>query len=187
MFSLFAFTFPLALDPIRDEDLWNFVFFIFFLTFVLPALNMGFFKAFGRIKSYAMEEKNERIMPFTFIAILYCMVTYLFYSRTQVSLSDNFLKFMIIIDALVVLATVVTIFYKISVHSLAIWGFIGILFPLHKVTDSGVLFYPLLISIVLAGVIMSARLRLNVHTPREVMVGGMLGFAMSFICMNILF
>ena len=134
-----------------------------------------------------MEQREERIIPFSFIAILYSVLTYLFYSRTRIGLNDNLLKFLIIIDALVIVATLVTIFYKVSVHSLAIWGLIGILLPLNKVSEDGALLYPTLVSIVVAGLVMTARLQLNSHTPREVMVGGMLGFAVSFGAMITLF
>lgn len=134
-----------------------------------------------------MEQREERIIPFSFIAILYSVLTYLFYSRTRIGLNDNLLKFLIIIDALVIVATLVTIFYKVSVHSLAIWGLIGILLPLNKVSEDGALLYPTLVSIVVAGLVMTARLQLNAHTPREVMVGAMLGFAVSFVAMITLF
>jgi len=180
MFALFSLSFPAGLDPLKEDGYWNFVFLIFCVTFLLPALNIGIFKTFGSIKSLAMEDREERIIPFSFISILYGVLTYLFYSRTRIGLNDNLLKFLIIIDVLVVVATIVTIFYKVSVHSMAIWGLIGILLPLNKVSEDGGLLYPTLISIVVAGLVMTARLQLNTHTPREVMVGGMLGFAVSF-------
>lgn len=187
MFGLFAFSLPAGLDPLKEDGYLNFVFLIFCVTFLLPALNIGIFKTFGSIKSLAMEERQERIIPFSFIAILYTAVTYLFYSRTRISLNDNLLKFLIIIDVLVIVATLVTIFYKVSVHSMSIWALIGILLPLNKVSEDGALFYPTLTFIVVAGMVMTARLQLNAHTPREVMVGGMLGFATGFAAMIILF
>jgi hypothetical protein len=187
MFGLFTFSLPAGLDPLKEDGHLNFVFLIFCVTFLLPALNIGIFKTFGSIKSLAMEERQERIIPFSFIAILYVAVTYLFYSRTRVGLNDNLLKFLIIIDALVIVATLVTIFYKVSVHSMSIWGLLGILLPLNKVSEDGALFYPTLAFIVIAGLVMTARLQLNAHSPREVMVGGMLGFATSFACMVLLF
>jgi hypothetical protein len=187
MFALFTFTLPAGLDPLKEDGHLNFVFLIFCVTFLLPALNIGIFKTFGSIKSLAMEERQERIVPFSFITILYGVVTYLFYSRTRVSLSDNLLKFLIIIDLLVLVATLVTVFYKVSVHSMAIWGLIGILVPLNKVSEDGALFYPTVLSIVIAGIVMTARLQLNAHAPREVMIGGMLGFAISFASMIIMF
>ena len=187
MFGLFAFSLPAGLDPLKEEGHLNFVFLIFCVTFLLPALNIGIFKTFGSIKSLAMEERQERIIPFSFIAILYSVVTYLFYSRTRVSFNDKLLKFFIIIDLLVIVATLVTIFYKVSVHSMSIWGLIGIILPLNKVSEDGGLFFPTLALLVVAGLVMTARLQLNAHTPREVMVGGMLGFAISFASMVVMF
>ncbi len=134
-----------------------------------------------------MEERQERIIPFSFITILYCVVTYLFYSRTRVGWNDNLLKFLIIVDVLVLIATLVTIFYKVSIHSMAIWGLIGILLPLNEASEDGALFYPTLLTIVVAGFVMAARLQLNAHTPREVMIGGSMGFAISFAAMMIMF
>jgi membrane-associated phospholipid phosphatase len=187
LFGLLAFTLPIALDPLKEEGYMNFIFLIFCVTFLFPALNVGIFKSFGSIRTLAMRDRQERILPFSFIAILYVVVTYLFYTRTRIDLNDNLLKFLVIIDALVVVAAVVTFFYKISVHSLGICGLVGILLPLNKISEDGALFYPTIAVILLSGLVMSSRLQLNVHTPREVMMGGVLGFATSFVAMLILF
>ena len=187
LFGLLAFTLPIALDPLKEEGYMNFIFLIFCVTFLFPALNVGIFKSFGSIRTLAMRDRQERILPFSFIAILYVVVTYLFYTRTRIDLNDNLLKFLVIIDALVVVAAVVTFFYKISVHSLGICGLVGILLPLNKISEDGALFYPTIAVILLSGLVMSSRLQLNVHTPREVMMGGVLGFATSFVMMLILF
>ena len=145
------------------------------------------FRIMGTIKSLEMKERRERILPFIFITVLYIAVTYLFYAKPRIGFHDNLLKFMMIIDSLVFVATLTTFFYKVSVHSLAAWGMIGILIPLNKVLEDNTLFYPTLLAIVLTGLVMSARLKLNAHTPREVMVGSVLGFATSFAGMVILF
>jgi cation transport ATPase len=187
LFGLLTFVLPAALDPLKEEGHLNFIFLIFCVTFLFPALNVGIFKTFGSIKTLAMKERQERIIPFSFITILYVVVTYLFYTRTRIGLNDNLLKFLIIIDALVLVATVVTYFYKVSVHSMGICGMIGILLPLNKISEDGALFYPTLATIVLAGGVMSARLQLNAHTPREVMIGAVLGFTTSFLLMFFLF
>lgn len=134
-----------------------------------------------------MRDRHERIIPFSFITILYIVITYLFYTRTRISFNDNLLKFLIVIDALVLVGTIATYFYKVSMHSLGICGLIGILLPLNKISEDGALFYPTIVTIVVAGVVMSARLQLNVHTPREVMIGSVLGFATSFALMFFLF
>jgi membrane-associated phospholipid phosphatase len=82
---------------------------------------------------------------------------------------------------------VVTIFYKISVHSVGIWGLIGILFALNQVSETSLLFLPLIATIVIAGVVMSSRLKLNVHNLTEVVVGSIVGFGTSTVLMTYLF
>jgi len=187
LFGLFAFTLPSAFIPLKEEGHFKFVILIFCVTFLLPALNIGLFKATGAIKSFTMMDRRDRVVPFFFLTVLYCAITYLFYSRTRISIHDNLLKFLIIIDVLVIVGTLVTIFYKVSIHSMGVWGIVGILLPLNKVVEDGALFYPMLGSIVVAGLVMSSRLQLNAHTPREVMIGSILGLATSFGCIVLLF
>lgn len=187
LFSLFILLFPAGLEPLKSEGHLTFLLLIFCVTFVLPALNVGFFKMMGTIKTLEMKDRSERILPFIFITVLYLGVTYLFYSKPRVGFHDNMFKFLIIVDALVLIATFTTFFYKISIHSLAAWGMLGILIPLNKVLEDNTLFYPTLIIIVITGAVMSARLKLNAHTPREVMIGSALGFSTSCAAMNILF
>lgn len=187
LFGLLTLTLPAGMAPLRTEGHWNFVFLIFCVTFLLPGFNILIFKFFGTIKSVTLEDRRERVVPFAFIAILYAAVTYLFYSRTRIGLNDTLLKFLIIIDVLVLLATIITIFYKISIHSMAVWAFIGILLPLNKVSEEGTLLYPTLASIVIAGLVMASRLQLHAHTPREVMIGAMTGLMASFVSMTVLF
>jgi len=186
LFALFMLLFPVALEPLKSDGHRTFLLLIFCVTFVLPALNVGMFRMMGTIKTLEMKKRSERILPFIFITILYLAITYLFYSK-RIDIHHNLFKFLIIIDALVLIATITTFFYKVSVHSLAAWGMIGILIPLNKVLDDNVLFYPTLMCIVITGGVMSARLKLNAHTPREVMVGGALGFITGFVGMVILF
>jgi membrane-associated phospholipid phosphatase len=187
LFTLLLFTVPFALDPIKEERAGSFIVLIFCVTFVLPALNIGLFRLFGTVKSFSMPTRSERIFPFVFIAILYCLITYLFYSRARMGLHDNMFRFLLIIDLLVISATLITFFYKISVHSLAMGGLTGILLPLNQAADSGVLFYPLLVVILLTGVVMTARLYLNAHSLREVLGGALVGFAVSFLSLGFLF
>jgi membrane-associated phospholipid phosphatase len=187
MFSLFAFVFPIAFDPIKEDGTWRFIFLLFCVTFVLPVLMISLLKTLGVTSSFTMYTRKERVLPFTMITVFYTAVTYVFYNRAEVSLNDNFLKFLIIINALVVVCSIVTIFYKVSVHSLGIWGVIGILLSLNQVSETPVLFYPLITTILLAGVVMSSRLKLHVHSLGEVVVGSIVGFATSASLMAYLF
>lgn len=102
-------------------------------------------------------------------------------------LHDNFLRLMIVIDMLVLVSTILTFFFKVSVHSIGIWGLVGMLILLTKVTALNSLLYISLGLIVLAGIIMSARLQLGVHTSREVMWGSIVGLVTGVTGMLVLF
>lgn len=187
MCAILMITLPVAIDPVRSDIFAGFLMMIFLVTFILPAINIVLFKIFGTVSSLAMEDRRDRIVPFSFISLLYLLMTYLFYVKFKIALTDNIMKLLIIMDALVIAATLVTLFYKVSVHSMGICGLLGILIPLNKVSEDGRLLYPTIAVIVIAGVVLSSRLQLNAHTSREVMVGGMLGFAIGFGGMMALF
>lgn len=187
LFTLLAVYFPPALYPIKIETHLYFVIFIAVLTFVLPALNLFFFKQFKVIRSLEMTDRADRIKPFLFITLIYLACTLVFYYKTRISLQDNVFKLLVIIDALVVASFLITLVYKASIHSMAISGVLGILLPLTKAAEDGRLFVPFLVVVVLAGLIMSARLQMQAHTPRQVMIGAMVGFAIGFTGMIILF
>jgi hypothetical protein len=187
LFTLLSWALPTALAPLRVESHLVFIMMVFFLTFGLPAINLGIFRVFGNIKSFAMTERGERIMPFVLISVIYLITTYVLYSKMKVSPDDNAIRFLMIIDGLVLVSTLATFFFKISVHSVSIWGMVGITLLLTKISEVNTLFYASLALIVLAGLIMSARLQLGVHTYREVMWGSVLGLASSIVGMLILF
>ena len=186
-FGLLAWALPVSLEPIGVELHLKFLLFIFMVTCLLPLLNVGIFKAFGTIRTLSMPGRRERLMPFVFISGIYVGVTYLFHVHGRMNLNDNFLKFMVIIDLLVIVATLATFFFKVSVHSISVWGFIGILVPLNKITEVNTVFYPTLGVIILAGIIMAARLQVGTHNPREVMWGAVLGLATGVAGMLVLF
>lgn len=187
LFTFLSVAIPTSLEPITPELHGKFLLFIFIVTCLLPMINVGIFKYFGTISSITMPDRKERLMPFVLISAIYVAVSYLFHLHGHMNLNDNFMRFMIIIDMLVVASTVATFFFKVSVHSVTAWGLIGVLVPLNKITDVSSIFYPTIGVIVLAGFIMAARLELDTHTPREVMWGAVLGLATSVGGMLLLF
>lgn len=187
LFALFTLVLPAGLKPLPEDGHWKFIFLLFTVTCLLPALNIFLFKALGTISSVTLRNRRERIIPFLFVAALYLLITWLLYTRTRISLNDNLMKFLVMIDVLVVVAALITFFYKVSVHSMAVWAFIGILLLLNNTSEEGRLLAPIIVSILLAGVIMAARLQLNAHTPREVMVGAAAGLMISVGGMIVLF
>ncbi len=192
LFATYLFLFlsqvlPTALEPVKIEAHRTFILLIFLVTFVLPAGNLMIFKMFGTIKSLSLENRKERLLPFLFITIIYCVITFLFYSKVRIGLNDNFLRLMIVIDLLVIVSTIATLFFKVSVHSIGVWGMVGIVTLLAKLTSLSSLFYAAIAVIALAGIVMSSRLQLGAHSSREVMWGSVLGLVTSVGGMILLF
>lgn len=182
LFLLLTYFLPVILQPAQPSP-WI-ILLIFVTTFALPAVNFLMLRLTGSIRDLTMPHRHQRILPFIFISAIYVFVTVMFYWKFPI---PNLLRLMMIVSTMVVFATVVTFFYKISVHSLAMWGAVGMMLPMNKVSEVGSLLIPTVIVIVFAGLVMSARLALDAHTPREVLVGSTSGFAIGFFGMIILF
>jgi membrane-associated phospholipid phosphatase len=67
------------------------------------------------------------------------------------------------------------------------WGLVGMLLCLNVMMEDGSLLVPLMATIVLAGVVMTARLQLAVHTMTEIILGSVLGLVISITGVIILF
>jgi membrane-associated phospholipid phosphatase len=78
------------------------------------------------------------------------------------------------------LVTLISVFWKISAHSVGISGIAGFLFGFYYKYADQQLFYPILAIILIAGLLMSARLALNAHNPMQIFVGALLGWSISF-------
>jgi hypothetical protein len=185
LFGLMVFILPAALYPINTKSQFLFLILFFVITFALPVFMMSVLKTLGSIKSFALETRQERVFPFLMILVLYASFTYMLTYR--ISIDDNVFKFLLIIDCLVLISTLLTLFYKVSIHAIGIMGLAGILIPLNKESDNILLFWVTIGVVVLAGLVMSARLQLNSHTPRQVLVGAISGFLIGFFGVIVLF
>ncbi|MBK7650395.1 MAG: phosphatase PAP2 family protein [Flammeovirgaceae bacterium] len=181
---LLGYYFPSML-MIAPENFKIILAFVFCFTFLLPAVNMLMFKLFGTISSYTLDSRKERIIPFLAISIIYVVTTFLFYNKLRFSQNFNYL--ILLVTVLVVVSAALTLLYKVSVHSLAVWGAIGIILPLNKALEQSYLLWPTAIALVIAGVVMASRLYLNSHTPRQVLVGSLVGFSIGFLGIIFLF
>jgi hypothetical protein len=187
LFLLLGWLFPAALFPVTERSLTGILILIFSTTFVLPAVNVYFFKAFGAIQTMHMANRKERLIPFFIIALLYILVTYMLHSRTGIGWQEPFMKFLLLIDVLVLFAFSITLVLKASIHSLCAGAMVVIVMFLNKLVENGIFFYPMLLALLLAGAVMSARLYLGAHTLREVATGASVGISVSAATIFFLF
>jgi hypothetical protein len=186
-FVFLSWVLPVMLEPISFALQPKFLLFFFLVTTGVPLLNIAVFRWFGTVRTFSMVDRRERLWPFVFVAVLYLALTYMFVSQGMMSLNDNFLRLIIVIDMLVVVGTILTFFFKVSLHSLCIWGLVGIMVPLNKLTGVTSLFYAAVALILLAGFVMSARLKMGSHSLREVMWGAVAGLTTGTLGMLLLF
>ena len=166
------------MQPLQKESFLQILSIIFIATFIIPAISIGTLRLSNFITDYNLVDKKQRITPFLFVTCFYGIFTYFFYSK----LSDNNLIFLVFATNTVLLftLTVVTYFWKISVHGAGIGGIIGFILALSLV-------YPILnfavilaIIVIITGLIAYARLSLNAHTPLQVYAGVLLGTILCY-------
>lgn len=118
------------------------------------------------------------MLPFLLITIYYGVSAYLIVDKIPVN--DVVRIILYAITAEILLLTVITLFWKISAHAIAIGGVLGFLCALNLTLPASELMVPVVAIALISGIIMSARLYLNSHNPPQVYSGAFLGFIVSF-------
>ncbi|MFZ9982012.1 MAG: hypothetical protein ACO3FI_08280 [Cyclobacteriaceae bacterium] len=157
---------------------------VLLLTGVLPAFNLILFRILGTIPDLALAQQKDRTMPFMFITMVYAGSAYLFYQQYPISWA---FKLLLLTASASMAGTLITLWFKISIHALAISGVTAIIVFTEMIDGEGLLFMPSISAVVLSGVVMSARLWLEAHTLGEVLAGAVTGAMITTIGMTILF
>ena len=169
---------PSSLRPIDAESISSILIMVFIITFLVPALSIGMLRLTASISSMRLEDRRERVMPLFFVTAYYALTVYLF--SYKLVLSETLIVLFSAITATILLVAVVTTFFKVSAHAAGIWGVTGLLLSIQiKFPDSRLL-WPVFFMMLLSGLINSSRLLLNAHSPKEVMLGSVLGFGTCF-------
>lgn len=176
--AILYFFAPSVIQPISEKSIIPILLMIFILTYIIPLISIGMLKLTSSISSFRLSNRKERTMPFFFVSIYYALTTYLF--ANKVVLGRTVVVIFLAITAVIFLVALITIFYKISAHSAGAWGVVGFLLGLYFKYPDNHLYYPILATVVLAGVINSSRLLLNEHDLKEVFWGSVLGISVSF-------
>ena len=131
------------------------------------------------IQSFKMITRSERVIPFFVITAFYTAVCVMMSGR--LGWSSFFILVMLTITAISLIVSVITMYWKISVHSVAVSSVVGFLLAAMLVRAETALLFPSAGYIAIAGAVMSSRLYLNVHTPSQVGLGCLVGFLTSFV------
>ncbi|WP_266364133.1 phosphatase PAP2 family protein [Tellurirhabdus rosea] len=153
-------------------------------TFLLPALLITLLHRAGYVRSLHMEELTDRRVPYFLTAVLYTTLTLLFTFRLEqlATIAPGIGIILASVTVSVTLVGLISIFWKISAHSVSMSGMIGALLGITIQQGEDRLFFPLLVLVALTGMVGTARLYLNAHTPAQVWAGYGLGLAVGLAC-----
>jgi hypothetical protein len=139
----------------------------------LPISLMPFLFHRGIITTWTVEDRKERFIPLLLTTVLYGATSFIIFKFPLPLFLKSFIFGATFISVLV---TVINLKWKISIHSVGAGALIAMVLIL-----SFRMYTPLIwhfISVVIAGgIILSSRLRLNYHNPRQVWLGLFIGFA----------
>jgi hypothetical protein len=142
---------------------------------MLPLVLIPFFRFRKIISSYIVEERAERVIPLIVTTILYFVTVFVFLSFPIPGLFKSFIFASAILVAVI---TLVNFWFKISIHAAGAGALIALVIVLSLKTRTPLMWYLMGIT-VLAGLILSSRLRLNVHDPAQVWTGFFAGVICS--------
>ncbi len=121
-----------------------------------------------------MENKSERTLPFIF-TILYYITCFYFLQKIPV---PSFIRVLILgATCSIAVALIVNFFWKISVHMIGMGGLCGALYAL-SVVLYGNFQLEIIAAFILSGIVATARLQSQAHSPAQLYTG----FTAGFIC-----
>lgn len=148
------------------------------MTLAIPMLTIIGLRLSGMLKSLHMANLKDRAIPFTITCIYYIITAYFIRQRTE--FDPVLWQVLALITLAIVGLTLITFFWKMSAHMTGMGGLIAAVVVLGLKFPNFQVLYPLLGSLILTGIVATARLYLHAHKPLEVYVGLLFGFLLCF-------
>jgi membrane-associated phospholipid phosphatase len=187
---LFILLFILAPTPIGADYLdlkFKFLLlgFIFIYTFIAPSGLIYWLYKVKIIKSLKMETLQDRRIPYLLTTTIYGGLAYFFYYKNPLLFPIAYILGSITVVILCI--AIISFWWQISAHAAGIGGTLGALTAIMIRFNEHALFYPFLLLLIVAGLLISARLYLNAHTPAQVLAGLLLGVFVSLSSVFLMF
>ncbi|WP_170061909.1 hypothetical protein [Hymenobacter chitinivorans] len=146
---------------------------MFGFSFLLPTLGTGALFWFGHVDSLLLRERAQRPLPLLLATFSFGMAAIVLY---QPAVFDPLLSHLMAgMAAGVFLTFLISLRWKISAHAVGVGGGLGLLLRFYLLAPATAALWALLVMVILAGAVLSARLALDAHTPTQVWAGLSLG------------
>lgn len=167
---------------IYSHRFWQIISPVLFFSFVVPVTLIYLLYYFGIISDISLKIRKERFYPY-FITLLSYSAMMIFYGK--MNMPRWFMMIFAASIAIMILAILITLRWKISAHMFGIGGLIGGVMSVSYYVERSNPFYLFMALFTVAGLIGSSRLILKRHTVSQVIAGFLLGFSVSFIFVKI--
>jgi hypothetical protein len=154
---------------------------VIFNTLIMPVVISWLLLRKGLIKSFNMDQREERIVPFICNSVL-MMIAY--YMISQISIPKIFSMLLLGAAASVVLAIIINLKWKVSIHMIGIGGITGTFFGMSTFLLIDLRF-AILISLLVAGLVGTARMAMGSHKPAQLYAGFLIGFCCEYFVLSI--
>lgn len=144
---------------------------------VIPFLVLGVLHSLGRISSFKVDNRRERWLPLAVGIVCYvlCAITF-----AKIPSAIFLRKFMVAAACCEAMCLVVSLWWKISLHLTGMGAVVALLVVMN-IIGVGNMLIPLMVAILAAGALASARLYLGCHNGAQVLAGFCGGFAVSVL------
>jgi membrane-associated phospholipid phosphatase len=185
-FSFSAWMIPDLLTPFSEPALqWGFIGLIFITTMAIPlamlSIHFMLSKKQVTLKLLYLQNRKDRIYPFFHTALFYAGITYLFH--VNLHLNIFICAFMGMVSIALFLTALISLFYKISAHTMALSAVTGYLFLLQLFLPGSNLLISLCVLVFVTGITASARLFLQAHHPMQIVAGCFVGVLSTSSCL----
>lgn len=145
---------------------------------VFPLFSTLLLKALGFVSSIQLKTQKDRIIPLIASGIFFFWCYLVFKEQIQYPRMLVILVFgMFLASSAALLAN---IYLKVSIHAMGVGGLLGFLIWMAWFGNV-MLAGPIMLAVLVSGLVMSARLALQAHRPREIMIGFLLGLLAQWV------
>ncbi len=156
---------------------------VFIVTYIIPLLILVLFKKLKLIDSYKTATIQERKLPIAIMLVVFYLL------GNTLNYIPNFNEIAMLFYAtslgLVVLYIIFHFQIKASIHLLSLGIFTGFFMVLSIIHNQSYLVI-IMVTLLLSGIVASARLHLKAHTPKEVYIGYFTGLFATIVTYFIL-
>lgn len=144
---------------------------------VIPFLVLGVLHSLGRISSFKVDNRRERWLPLAVGIVCYilCAITF-----AKIPSAIFLRKFMVAAACCEAMCLVVSLWWKISLHLTGMGAVVALLVVMN-IVGVGNMLIPLMVAILAAGALASARLYLGCHNGAQVLAGFCGGFVVAML------